>query len=364
VEFNTTAGDILKIFTTRPDTLFGATYMVMSPEHELIDKWASRLSNLDAVNAYRQEAAKKSDFDRTEVAKEKTGVKLEGVMAVNPVNGTQIPIYIADYVLTSYGTGAIMAVPAHDTRDWEFAKKFGLPIIEVVKGGDVQNEAFTDCYTGVMVNSGFLDGMTVEEAKKAITAWLSEHKKGEPKVNFKLRDWVFSRQRYWGEPIPIVICEKLRLCAAARKRASASPAAHRFLRADRNGRIPLAKIDSWVNTTCPHCGGPAKRETDTMPSGQVPHGTSCATATPTAQPASPPRRRSIIGCLWIGTMAAWSTPRCTCFTPASGISFYTISAWFPPRALRQTHQPRHDTGRKRRKDEQIARQRGKSRRYY
>ena len=265
VEFNTTAGDILKVFTTRPDTLFGATYMVMSPEHEMIEKWANSLTNIDAVNAYRQEAAKKSDFDRTEVAKEKTGVKLEGVMAINPVNGTQIPIYIADYVLTSYGTGAIMAVPAHDTRDWEFAKKFGLPIIEVVKGGDVQNEAFTDCYTGMMVNSGFLDGMTVEEAKKAITAWLSEHKKGEPKVNFKLRDWVFSRQRYWGEPIPIVICDKCGFVPLPENELPLRLPHIDSYEQTETGESPLAKIDSWVNTTCPYCGGPAKRETDTMP---------------------------------------------------------------------------------------------------
>ncbi len=265
VQFATTAGGVLTVYTTRPDTLFGATYMVISPEHEMIDKWADKISNLEAVNAYRQEAAKKSDFDRTEVAKEKTGVRLEGVMGINPVNGTQIPIYIADYVLTSYGTGAIMAVPAHDTRDWEFAKKFNLPIIEVVKGGDVQNEAFTDCATGVMVNSGFLDGLSVEEAKKAITAWLSEHKKGEPKVNFKLRDWVFSRQRYWGEPIPIVICEKCGYVPLPENELPLRLPHIDSYEQTETGESPLAKIDAWVNTTCPHCGGPAKRETDTMP---------------------------------------------------------------------------------------------------
>ncbi len=266
VQFATTAGDdILTVYTTRPDTLFGATYMVISPEHEMIDKWADKISNLEAVNAYRQEAAKKSDFDRTEVAKDKTGVRLEGVMGINPVNGTQIPIYIADYVLTSYGTGAIMAVPAHDTRDWEFAKKFNLPIIEVVKGGDVQNEAFTDCATGVMVNSGFLDGLSVEEAKKTITAWLSEHKKGEPKVNFKLRDWVFSRQRYWGEPIPIVICDKCGYVPLPENELPLRLPHIDSYEQTETGESPLAKIDAWVNTTCPHCGGPAKRETDTMP---------------------------------------------------------------------------------------------------
>ena len=208
VEFDTTGGDELLIYTTRPDTLFGATYMVMSPEHPYIEKWADRITNMDAVREYQEVSARKSDFERTEMAKDKTGVRLEGVAAINPVNGKEIPIFISDYVLMSYGTGAIMAVPGHDTRDWEFAKKFGLPIIEVVKGGDVEKEAFTDCATGIMVNSGFLDGLTVEEAKKAIIKWLEEQKKGETKVNYKLRDWVFSRQRYWGEPIPLVNCPK------------------------------------------------------------------------------------------------------------------------------------------------------------
>ena len=187
---------------------YGATYMVISPEHPMIEKWADRIQNMDEVRAYQAEAAKKSDFERTEVAKEKTGVRLDGVMAINPVNEKEIPIFISDYVLVSYGTGAIMAVPGHDTRDWDFAKKFGLPIIEVVKGGDVEKEAFTDCATGIMVNSGILDGLTVEEAKKKIIAFLEEKGIGHAKVNFKLRDWVFSRQRYWGEPIPIVYCEK------------------------------------------------------------------------------------------------------------------------------------------------------------
>ena len=208
VDFSTTAGDRLTIYTTRPDTLYGATYMVISPEHPLIEKWADRIQNMEEVRAYQAEAAKKSDFERTEVAKEKTGVRLDGVMAINPVNEKEIPIFISDYVLVSYGTGAIMAVPGHDTRDWDFAKKFGLPIIEVVKGGDVEKEAFTDCATGIMVNSGILDGLTVEEAKKKIIAFLEEKGIGHAKVNFKLRDWVFSRQRYWGEPIPIVYCEK------------------------------------------------------------------------------------------------------------------------------------------------------------
>ena len=207
VVFPTTAGETVKIYTTRPDTIFGATYMVISPEHPLIETWADKLNNLEAIRAYQEEAARKSDFERTEVAKDKTGLRLDGVCGINPLTGKEIPIFISDYVLVSYGTGAIMAVPAHDTRDWEFAKKFDLPIVEVVAGGDVQNEAFTDCATGKMVNSGFLDGLFVEEAKEKIVDYMTEHKIGEAKVNFKLRDWVFSRQRYWGEPIPIVHCE-------------------------------------------------------------------------------------------------------------------------------------------------------------
>ncbi len=265
VDFTTTAGDVMRVFTTRPDTLFGATYMVMSPEHELIEKWAPLITNMDEVTAYQQEAAKKSDFDRTEVAKEKTGVRLAGVTAINPVNDAKIPIYIADYVLTSYGTGAIMAVPAHDTRDWEFAKKFDLPIIEVVKGGDVLNEAFTDCDSGVMVNSGILDGLSVEDAKNKIIAWLDQNKKGTPKVNFKLRDWVFSRQRYWGEPIPIVVCPNCGYVPLPESELPLCLPQIESYEQTETGESPLAKIDEWVNTTCPHCGGAAKRETDTMP---------------------------------------------------------------------------------------------------
>ena len=265
VEFDTTGGDKLIVYTTRPDTLFGATYMVMSPEHPYIDKWAERITNMDAVRAYREASARKSDFERTEMAKEKTGVRLEGVAAINPVNGKETPIFISDYVLMSYGTGAIMAVPGHDTRDWEFAKKFGLPIIEVVKGGDVEKEAFTDCATGIMVNSGFLDGLPVEEAKKAIIKWLEEHKKGETKVNYKLRDWVFSRQRYWGEPIPLVNCPKCGWVAIPEEELPLRlPEVESYEPTD-NGESPLAKLTDWVKTTCPCCGGPAERETDTMP---------------------------------------------------------------------------------------------------
>ena len=265
VEFDTTGGDKLIVYTTRPDTLFGATYMVMSPEHPYIDKWADRITNMDAVRAYREASARKSDFERTEMAKEKTGVRLEGVAAINPVNGKETPIFISDYVLMSYGTGAIMAVPGHDTRDWEFAKKFGLPIIEVVKGGDVEKEAFTDCATGIMVNSGFLDGLPVEDAKKAIIRWLEEHKKGETKVNYKLRDWVFSRQRYWGEPIPLVNCPKCGWVAIPEEELPLRlPEVESYEPTD-NGESPLAKLTDWVKTTCPCCGGPAERETDTMP---------------------------------------------------------------------------------------------------
>ena len=265
VDFGTTMGDTLTVYTTRPDTLFGATYMVISPEHPLIEKWADKLENLDAVRAYQQEAAHKSDFERTEMNKDKTGVRLQGVMGINPVNDTEIPIFISDYVLTSYGTGAIMAVPAHDTRDWEFAKKFDLPIIEVVAGGDVEKEAFTDCATGTMVNSDFLTGLSVEEAKKKIVEWLTAEGKGHEKVNFKLRDWVFSRQRYWGEPIPIVKCDKCGYVPLPESELPLRlPMVDSYEPTD-TGESPLAKMTDWVNTTCPCCGGPATRETDTMP---------------------------------------------------------------------------------------------------
>lgn len=265
VTFKTTAGDDLLIYTTRPDTLFGATYMVISPEHPFIDKWADRIENLNDVRAYQKESARKSDFERTELSKDKTGVRIEGVTAVNPVNGKEIPIFISDYVLMTYGTGAIMAVPAHDTRDWDFAKKFDLPIIEVVKGGNVSEEAYTDCAEGIMVNSGMLDGMSVEEAKKAIIEYLEKEGIGHAKVNYKLRDWVFSRQRYWGEPIPIIICDKCGYVPLDESELPLTlPEVESYETTD-TGESPLSKIDSWVNVTCPHCGGPAKRETDTMP---------------------------------------------------------------------------------------------------
>ena len=265
VDFTTTTGDTLTIYTTRADTLYGATYMVISPEHPMIEKWADKISNMDEIKKYQEAAARKSDFERTEVAKEKTGVRIDGVNAINPVNNKEIPIFISDYVLVSYGTGAIMAVPAHDTRDWEFAKKFDLPIIEVVKGGNVQEEAYTDCAKGIMVNSGMLDGLSVDEAKKKIIDWLTSEGKGHSKVNYKLRDWVFSRQRYWGEPIPMVYCEKCGYVPIDEKDLPLRlPMVESYEPTD-NGESPLAKMTDWINTTCPCCGGKAKRETDTMP---------------------------------------------------------------------------------------------------
>ncbi|MCD8016879.1 MAG: leucine--tRNA ligase [Oscillospiraceae bacterium] len=266
VNFSTTAGDTMTIFTTRCDTLFGATYMVMAPEHTLIDKWKPLLTNADEVDAYRDAAARKSDFERTELAKDKTGVRLEGVRAINPVNGREIPIFISDYVLASYGTGAIMAVPGHDTRDWEFARKFGCEIIEVVSGGDVTKEAFTSKdENAVLVNSDFLNGMTVKQAIPAMTKWLEEKGIGREKVNYKLRDWVFSRQRYWGEPIPLVYCEKCGWVPLPESELPLLlPKVESYETTD-DGESPLSAMTDWVNTTCPHCGGPARRETDTMP---------------------------------------------------------------------------------------------------
>ena len=266
VTFHTTQGDDLVVYTTRPDTLFGATYMVLSPEHPYINKWKDVLTNWDDVAAYVEAAARKSDFERTELVKEKTGVKLEGVKGINPVNGKEIPIFISDYVLVSYGTGAIMAVPAHDDRDWEFAKKFGCDIIEVVQGGDIEKEAFTlKDDTGIMVNSDFLNGLTVKDAIPAMKKWLTEKGIGHEKVNYKLRDWVFSRQRYWGEPIPLVKCPKCGWVPLPEDQLPLLlPEVDSYEPTD-NGESPLAPMTDWVNTTCPHCGGPAQRETDTMP---------------------------------------------------------------------------------------------------
>ena len=270
IDFGTTAGDKLTVYTTRCDTLFGATYMVLSPENAQLARWmeAGLLRNAGEVKAYQAEAARKSDFERTEINKEKTGVRLDGVQGINPVNGQEIPIFISDYVLATYGTGAIMAVPAHDTRDWEFAKKFGLPIVEVVKGqtaSDLDKEAFTDVATGTLVNSGFLDGLSVEDAKEKMYAWLEENGKGHKQVNFKLRDWVFSRQRYWGEPIPMVWCDKCGWQPLPESELPLRLPEITDFEPGEDGESPLARHTEWVNTTCPCCGGPAKRETDTMP---------------------------------------------------------------------------------------------------
>ena len=265
IDFATTAGDALRVFTTRADTIFGATYMVIAPEHPLVEKWRGRLTNYDEVAAYREQAARKSDFERTEMAKDKTGVRLDGVAAVNPVTGKEIPIFVSDYVLITYGTGAIMAVPAHDERDYDFAKMFGLPVVEVIAGGDVMQAAFTDTETGTLVNSGFLNGLSVAEAKEKMIAFLEERGVGRKKVNYTLRDWVFSRQRYWGEPIPLVWCEKCGWVPLDESELPLTlPEVESYEPTD-NGESPLAAMTDWVNTTCPHCGGPAKRETDTMP---------------------------------------------------------------------------------------------------
>ncbi len=267
ITFRTTAGDDLVVYTTRPDTVFGATYMVMSPEHAYLQKWAGLLQNGEELSAYQDAASRKSDFERTELSKdkEKTGVRLAGVQAMNPATGREIPIYISDYVLASYGTGAIMAVPGHDERDWAFARKFGLPVVEVVAGGDVDREAYVDCDTGVLVNSGFLDGKSVADAQAAIVEWLNEKGLGHATINYKLRDWVFSRQRYWGEPIPMVYCET---CGWVPLPESALPLELPYIEdfePTEEGDSPLARHEEWVRTTCPACGGPARRETDTMP---------------------------------------------------------------------------------------------------
>lgn len=266
VKFKLSTGDEMIVYTTRADTLFGATYTVMSPEHPLIEKMKDSITNYDEVLAYKTEAVKKSEFERTELAKEKTGVKLEGIYAVNPANGAKLPVFISDYVLVTYGTGAIMAVPAHDSRDWDFAKKFNLPIIEVVSGGkNVQEEAYTDVYKGNMVNSEFLNGLPVKEAIPTMIEWLEKQGLGKRKVNFKLRDWVFSRQRYWGEPIPLVHCDKCGWVPIPESELPLELPEIETFEPGENGESPLAKAYDWIETTCPCCGGKAQRETDTMP---------------------------------------------------------------------------------------------------
>jgi len=263
INFKTTTDDTIRVFTTRQDTLYGATYMVISPEHSLLQKW--NIENRKEIEEYQIAASKKSDFERTELVKDKTGVKVKGVCAINPATGKEIPIFISDYVLASYGTGAIMAVPGHDARDWEFAKKFNLPIIEVISGGDVEKEAYTDCETGTMVNSPLIDGLSVDDAKVKITKWLVEQGLGEEKVNYKLRDWVFSRQRYWGEPIPIVECATCGFVALPENELPLILPDIENYQTTETGESPLAALTDWINTTCPKCKGPAKRETDTMP---------------------------------------------------------------------------------------------------
>lgn len=265
VDFEVTGGKSLKVYTTRPDTLYGATYMVIAPEHPIIDELKDKITNMASIEEYKEFASKKSDFERTELVKEKTGVEIKGIRAVNPVTNKEIPIFISDYVLVSYGTGAIMAVPGHDTRDWEFAKKFNLPIVEVVAGGNVNEAAFTDIETGTMINSDILNGLSVKDAKEKIADFLEKKGIGKRKVNYKLRDWVFSRQRYWGEPIPLVYCEKCGWVPIPESELPLLlPEVESYEPTD-NGESPLANITDWVNTTCPKCGGPGKRETDTMP---------------------------------------------------------------------------------------------------
>ena len=259
--------DELTVYTTRPDTLFGATYMVIAPEHKLIEKYSSKITNMDEIEAYKKQASLKSDFERAEINKDKTGVEIKGIKAINPLTGAEIPVWISDYVLSTYGTGAIMAVPAHDTRDYEFATKFNLPIIQVVDGDnvDLSKEAFTDVSTGKLINSGFLNGLEVKDAKKKVIEYLEEHNIGAKKVNYKLRDWVFSRQRYWGEPIPMVHCEKCGWVSIPEEELPLQLPEVEDFEPGENGESPLAKMTDWINTTCPHCGASAKRETDTMP---------------------------------------------------------------------------------------------------
>ena len=324
--------DKLRIYTTRCDTLFGVTYMVVSPEHPYLDKYKDQIKNWEEIVAYREQASRKSDFERAELAKDKTGVAIDGLTAINPVNGKEVPIWVSDYVLMSYGTGAIMAVPAHDERDWEFAKKFHLPIIQVVaKNGeevDVNEAAFTDVATGVLINSDFLNGLEVKDAKEKMIKFLEEKGIGQAKTNYKLRDWVFSRQRYWGEPIPIVHCDKCGYVPIDESELPLLlPEVESYMPTD-NGESPLAAMTDWVNTTCPCCGGPAKRETDTMPQWQDLPGISCVIPIHTMTRHWQVRKHSNTGCRLTGTMVVWSTRPCICCIPDSGINFCMIRALF------------------------------------
>ena len=332
VDFTTNVGEKIRVFTTRPDTLFGATYMVIAPEHELIDRHRNKLVNFDEVAEYREIAARKSDFERTEIVKEKTGIRLDGIHAINPLTNKPIPIFISDYVLASYGTGAIMAVPAHDTRDWEFAKKFDLPIVEVVKGGDVQKAPFIDTETGIMVNSDFLDGLEVSAAKEKITEYLIEKGIGEKKINYKLRDWVFSRQRYWGEPIPLVFCEECGWVPVPEEELPlVLPEVESYEPTD-TGESPLSKITDWVNCTCPKCKGTGKRETDNMQQWAGSSWYFLRYCDPHNDEAFALVRHWNTGCLLTGTTVVWSIQHSTCSIPASGLSFCTIRVIFGTRS--------------------------------
>ena len=358
VTFATTAGNELVVYTTRPDTLFGATYMVMAPEHAMIEKWRDKITNYGEVCAYREEAAKKSDFERTELVKDKTGVRLEGVMGINPVNGKQIPIFVSDYVLATYGTGVIMAVPAHDTRDFDFAKKYNLPIVEVVSGGNVEKEAFTDIENGVMCNSGFLDGLSVAEAKEKITKWLEENRLGKSKTNYKLRDWVFSRQRYWGEPVPLVWCEKCGWVKVPENELPVTLPDIEHYEPTENGESPLAAVESWVNTTCPCCNGPAKRETDTMPNwaGSRYFLRYCD---PHNDKALASGEALDYSCRRLVRNGGMEHVTLHLFYSRFWAKFFTTSAVSNARSLYQAHRTRNDSRRGRSEDVEIARKRHK-----
>ena len=363
IDFATTAGDALRVFTTRADTIFGATYMVIAPEHPFVEKWKDRLENYEQVVKYRDDAAKKSDFERTEMAKEKTGVRLEGVCAINPVTGKEIPIFVSDYVLVTYGTGAIMAVPAHDERDYDFAKMFSLSVIEVISGGDVSKEAYTDTETGTLVNSGFLDGLSVSQAKEKIIEYLTEKGIGKRKVNYKLRDWVFSRQRYWGEPIPLVWCDKCGWVPIDEESLPLTlPDVESYEPTD-NGESPLAAMTDWVNTTCPKCGGKARRETDTMPQWAGSSWYFLRYCDPHNDKAFAARDKLDywMPVDWYNGGMEHATLHLL-YSPLLGKIHVRPGTYSLPRALSQAHLARHDTRRGRRKNVQIPRKRHQPRR--
>ena len=328
LRFDTNTGDKVSVYTTRPDTLFGVTYVVISPEHPLLEKWQGRIKNWDEIAAYKEAASHKSDFERGELNKDKTGVRLEGIEVMNPATGKAVPMFVSDYVLMGYGTGIVMGVPGHDQRDWEFATKFGLPIIEVVSGGDITKEAFVaKDDSAIMVNSGFMNGMTVREAIPAMKKYVVDQGWGKEQVNYKLRDWVFSRQRYWGEPIPLVNCEKCGWVALPESELPlVLPQVDSYEPTD-DGESPLSKMTAWVNTSCPCCG----RRTP-CPSGPAQAGISCAIWTLTTTMSLSPRRPRSTGARWTGITAVWNTPPCTCCTAVFGISSCMISASSTPRS--------------------------------